>query len=73
MNSCDEQNNNSDNKDFLRLLMANQNRIYAFILTLVPNWSDADDIMQEAAETMWSKFQQSQPINNFSAWGIKIA
>ena len=73
MNSNDEQNNNSENKDFLRLLMANQNRIYAFILTLVPNWSDADDMMQETAETMWSKFRQSQPINNFGAWGIKIA
>ena len=73
MNRHEEQSSDSENKDFLRLLMSNQNRIYAFILTLVPNWSDADDIMQETAETMWSKFGQSQPINNFGAWGIKIA
>ena len=39
-------------KEFVRLLLANQNRIYAFILTLVSNWSDADDVMQETAEVM---------------------
>jgi hypothetical protein len=30
---------------FVTQLTACQHRIYAFILTLVPNWSDADDLM----------------------------
>jgi len=58
---------------FVNQLTACQHRIYAFILTLVPNWSDADDLMQETAEVMWRKFQNAGQINDFSAWGKTIA
>ena len=60
-------------REFIGQLMANQRRIYAFILTLVPNWADADDLMQETAQTMWCRFENSEPIQNFAAWGIRIA
>ena len=59
--------------EFLRLYVANQKRIQSFILTLVPNWSDADDIMQEVTSMMWSKFNDFELGTNFVAWGIKIA
>jgi len=58
---------------FVNQLTACQHKIYAFILTLVPNWSDADDLMQETAEVMWRKFQDAGQINNFCAWGKGIA
>jgi RNA polymerase sigma-70 factor (ECF subfamily) len=58
---------------FVNQLTACQHRIYAFILTLVPNWSDADDLMQETAEVMWRKFQDIGQINDFCAWGKTIA
>jgi len=58
---------------FVHQLTACQHRIYAFILTLVPNWSDADDLMQETAEVMWRKFQDAGQINDFCAWGKTIA
>ena len=60
-------------RQFVSLLMANQQRIYAFILSMVPNWSDADDLMQETAEVMWVKFEDAYPIADFSAWAIRIA
>ncbi|AQT67884.1 RNA polymerase sigma factor CnrH [Anaerohalosphaera lusitana] len=60
-------------KRFVRLLMASEGRIYSYILTLVGNWSDAEDIMQDTAEVMWCKYDQSEPIENFTAWGISIA
>jgi len=66
-------NGSGEGKRFVRLLMANQGRIYGYILTLVPSWPDADDIMQETAEVMWTKFAGSEPINNFVSWGIRIA
>ena len=46
----------SQTNEFLRLLMANQKRIYAFILATVPNHQDADDLFQETVLLMWSKF-----------------
>ena len=58
---------------FVSQLTACQHRIYAFILTLVPNWSDADDLMQETVEVMWRKSQDISRINDFCLWGKTIA
>jgi RNA polymerase sigma-70 factor (ECF subfamily) len=58
---------------FIGQLMANQQRIYAFILTLVPNWADADDLMQQTAQVMWCRFEESEPVRNFVSWGMRIA
>ena len=64
---------NIQTQGFLRLFLKNQPRIYGFILAMVSNWSDADDIMQETTEVMWRKFQEFEPNTDFAAWGIKIA
>ncbi len=58
---------------FLHLYGSNQKRIYAFILTLVSNWDDADDLMQATIGLMWQKFGEYELGTNFSAWGIRIA
>jgi RNA polymerase sigma-70 factor (ECF subfamily) len=67
----DEHAQNTDG--FLNLLMQKQMRIYAFILSMVRNYQDADDILQDTVNTMWQKYGQSQPIRDFVAWGIQIA
>ena len=64
---------NSKNNDFFKLLMKNQKAIYSYILSMVHNCSDADDIMQETMSLMWERFEQFQPGTNFGAWGVKIA
>ncbi len=58
---------------FMRHLMANEHRIYGFILSLVHNWSDADDLLQDVTTIMWRKFDQYELGTNFCAWGLKIA
>ena len=58
---------------FLSLLMADQRKINSYILSLVPNFSDADDIMQQTISTMWKKFDQFKVGTSFAAWGTKIA
>ena len=60
-------------EEFLNLLMQKQMRIYAFILSIVRNFEDADDIFQDTVNTMWQKFSESQPIQDFVAWGIQMA
>ena len=64
-----EQNGES----FTTLLLQNQKRIYGLILSLVPNSSEADDIMQDACTVMWKKFEDFEPGTNFPAWALKIA
>ena len=64
---------NAPDDRFLRLLLRNQGRIYAFILALMPNRHDADDIMQETVTLMWRKFDSFTPGTSFSAWGRAVA
>ena len=68
-----DQNNSLEVQRFLRLYLANQKRIFGFIVSMVPNWTDADDILQDTTEVMWRKFSDFEPGTNFAAWGIKIA
>jgi len=63
----------SKTNEFLRLLMANQKRIYAFILAMVPSHQDADDLFQETVLLMWSKFDGFAQGTSFIAWGCTIA
>jgi RNA polymerase sigma-70 factor (ECF subfamily) len=58
---------------FHRLLFRNQNRIYAYVLTLIGNYTDADDVMQETISVMWQKFTDFKAGTNFISWGISIA
>ena len=60
-------------EEFLQIYSLNQNRIYAYILSLVPNGADADDIAQETTTVMWRKFDQFEPGTDFVAWGMAIA
>ncbi len=58
---------------FIPLFTKNQGKIYNFILMMVPNASDADDLMQETATVMWTKFNTYKEGTNFSAWAVRIA
>ncbi len=58
---------------FVKLLTANYARIYAYIISLVPNDSDADDIMQETATVMWENFSKFEPGTNFVSWAVTVA
>lgn len=53
--------------------MQSQKVIYGFILSIVHNCSDADDIMQETMALMWERFEEFRAGTNFGAWGIRIA
>ena len=63
----------SKGKLFLRLFLQNERRLYAYIVTLLPNRADADDVFQDASLTMWDKFDSAAPPDDFAAWGCRIA
>ena len=60
-------------KDFVPLLTSQQARIYNYILSLVPNFNDADDILQDTTRLMWEKFDEFEVGTDFLAWSKKIA
>ncbi|QNN21857.1 sigma-70 family RNA polymerase sigma factor [Planctomycetales bacterium ZRK34] len=63
----------SGTESFVRLLMAHERQIYNYILALVANTTDADDLMQETATVLWRKFSQFKLGTCFGAWAISIA
>lgn len=58
---------------FVELFSCNYGRIMSFIYMLVPNASDAEDIMQETAKVLWEKFDEFEIGTNFVSWAITIA
>src|SRR5208283_4289181 len=58
---------------FMRLFLQNERRVYAYIVTLLANRADADDVLQEASLVMWDKFDEEHPPDDFAAWGCRIA
>jgi RNA polymerase sigma-70 factor (ECF subfamily) len=72
MDRCDDRTTDK-NKLFLRLFLRNQKRLFAYVLTLLPNRADADDVLQETSLVMWDKFDASSPPTEFLAWARRIA
>lgn len=59
--------------EFSQLLTQSQRRIYAFILTLIPNRAEAEDILQETNLILCRKAAEYDPDRHFLAWAFKIA
>ena len=58
---------------FVRLLGRYQQRVYSFILTLVPHWADADEVLQETNIVLWRKFSEFKPDTDFVRWANQVA
>jgi len=58
---------------FVRLFMDNQGAVYAYILSLVPQPSDAQDVLQETAVALWSKKDEYDAEEPFVPWAIRFA
>lgn len=59
--------------NFVRLLTAHQHRVYAYILGMVPNWADADEVLQETNVRLWQEWEKFDPGSDFGAWALKVA
>jgi len=65
---------NSDNHmQFVQHLADAQRGLYAYILQLLPNRNDADDVLQSTNLVMWSKHEEFQEGTDFGAWAARIA
>lgn len=61
------------NEAFVRLFAANQRRIHAFIMMLVPRAADADDVFQEVSLELWRKFDGFTLGTDFVAWANQFS
>jgi RNA polymerase sigma-70 factor (ECF subfamily) len=60
-------------EDFVRLFGLNQGRVFAYIVTLVPNRADAEDVLQQTSLVIYRRFQEFDPQRDFVRWACGIA
>jgi RNA polymerase sigma-70 factor, ECF subfamily len=65
--------NDERTERYLRLLGRHEGRLRGYILSLVPNWADAEDIAQEVRIRLWQQFDSYDPAKDFGAWARTIA
>jgi RNA polymerase sigma-70 factor, ECF subfamily len=58
---------------FVQLFARVRDSLFAYIFTLLPHWSDAEDVFQQTSLVLWRKFGEFEPESNFLAWACRIA
>jgi RNA polymerase sigma-70 factor len=59
--------------DFVKRFNASQNRLYGFVVTLVPLRDDAEDVFQQTCLILWQKWREYDRTREFVPWACGIA
>ncbi len=63
----------SESGDFVRLLTESQSRLYGYIMTLLPDFVAANEVLSETNVTLWKKSKEFRAGTNFPAWAMRVA
>ena len=58
--------------EFIRLFTEFEPRVHAYVLSLTPDWTEAEEILQETNAVLWAKFDEFEPGSSFFAWACQI-
>ena len=65
--------NRPDPAPFVRLLAEHERYLSGYVYNLIPNATDAEDILQDIKVALWKAFDQYEQGTNFGAWSRKVA
>ena len=65
--------NPADQQEFLRVFLANEREILRYVVALVPNLGDAQEIVQQTAVALWEKFDDYDRSRPFAPWACRFA
>jgi RNA polymerase sigma-70 factor (ECF subfamily) len=65
--------NHDPSEEFARLLSQCEKQLFSYILALVWNVQDAEDLYQQTAMTLWSKFDGFERGTDFPRWAFATA
>ncbi len=60
-------------EEFIRLLGLSQGRIYSFIITLLPDWTEAEEVLARTSVVLWKKIAEFDSSGDFVRWACGIA
>src|SRR5262245_62077334 len=58
---------------FVEQFIRCQDRVYAYIVTLLPNRADAEEVFQQTSLALWKKWAQYDPTRDFVRWACGMA
>jgi RNA polymerase sigma-70 factor, ECF subfamily len=64
---------NAAQQRFLSLFLRSEREIFRYVAVLVPNVTDAEDIVQQTAMALWEKFDAYDPSQPFTPWACRFA
>lgn len=64
---------NAAQQRFLSLFLNSEREIFRYVAALVPNVTDAQDIVQQTAIALWEKFDAYDPAQPFTPWACRFA
>ncbi len=73
MKTMDMRSTDERHDAFMRLFLAHEPRLYAYIRASVFSEADASDILQETSMVLWRKFDAYEPGTHFDRWAFRIA
>jgi RNA polymerase sigma-70 factor (ECF subfamily) len=57
----------------MELLLQSERPLRVYVLSLMPHWADADDVLQQTKLQLWERFAEFDSAGSFLAWARKIA
>ena len=60
-------------QEYLRLFLAAERDVLRYVLSIVPNANDAEEIVQQTAVVLWEKFGDYDPSRPFTPWACRFA
>jgi RNA polymerase sigma-70 factor, ECF subfamily len=64
---------NTRTDEFLALYRDCERRIFAYLMAMLGNPDDAEDVLQETLLALWQSFDDFEPGTNFCAWARQVA
>jgi RNA polymerase sigma-70 factor (ECF subfamily) len=58
---------------FLRLMAQHEHDLYRYVVSLIFDYSAADDIVQDAVVALWKRFDDYDPERPFFPWACRFA
>jgi RNA polymerase sigma-70 factor, ECF subfamily len=63
----------SADEEVMRLFMQHQPMLFVFLQTLLNDYADAEEVLQETSIVIWRKRQQFVPGTSFANWAMTVA
>jgi len=73
LQSGTEGQNESRNEIFVRLLAGIQRKLFLYVMVLVPDPQEVEEIVQDVSVVLWRRFEDFRPEEDFFRWACGIA